>query len=222
MRKFIFLSLLAASAAGAAQAPSSKPRNFIFPPKAAEPAGAISQVELSPLFRQPYMCSEHFVGQIPYAGDSLGADCYPMGGVEGDSGFMRPFRTDGATNADWYGWHVEVLSPTDGVVVGLIENQTENVPGQLGKPPAGMIQIERPDGILVTLGHVTHPGVKLHDRVVAGQPIAKVGNNGFGRAPHIHIGAYKLATAEPFQIRWDLRAMATLQTDDSPAPQSAP
>ena len=193
---------------------AQQPKAFIMPPKAAEVAGPIGQAEISPLFRQPFMCSEHFAGQIPYAGDALGTDCYVMAGVEGVSGFMRPFRTDGAANADWFGWRAEVLSPADGMIVGVIENKVENPPGRLGRPPAGMIQIRRADDVLVTVAHITDPEVKVGDSVTAGQLIARVGNNGFGRAPHIHIGAYRLATAEPLQIRWDLRAMARLQTGE--------
>jgi hypothetical protein len=33
------------------------------------------------------------------------------------------------------------------------------------------------------------------------------------RAPHVHVGAYVEATAEPLQIRWDQRAMAEVQKD---------
>jgi len=61
----------------------------------------------------------------------------------------------------------------------------------------------------VLYAHIADVRVKEGDSVKAGQPIAKVGNNGFGRAPHIHIGAFK--GEMPLQIRWDLRAMAKLQ-----------
>lgn len=204
MLALIFLAAQAAE-------PRSVERGFVMPPRAAEVSGAIAQAQLAPIFRQNFMCSEHFEGQIPFAGDALGSDCYVMGGVDGDEGFSRAYRTDGSSNADWYGWRAEVLAPVDGIVVGLIENDKENVPGVLGKPPAGMIQIERADGVLITLAHITEPLVKVGAKLVAGQTIARVGNNGFGRAPHIHVGAYRRATAEPLQIRWDLRAMARLQ-----------
>lgn len=198
-------------AAQAAQTAPPKPV-FIMPPKAAEVTGAIEQVTLAPIFRGSHSCSEHFYGQIPYAGDALGTDCHVTDGLQGDSGFSRAYRTDGKTNEDWYSWKAEVLSPTDGAIAGVVPNNQVNVPGTLGKPPAGMIQIRRDDGILVTLGHVMDARVKAGERVAAGQVIALVGNNGFSRAPHIHVGAYRLATAEPLQIRWDLRAMARLQS----------
>lgn len=207
----LLTGLAGVSMAGAPTPPA--PRTFIMPPKAALVVGAIHEVELSPIFAEDFMCSQHWEGQIPYAGDALGSDCMITGGVEGDSGFSRPFRSDGRTNADWYGWHANVLSPTDGTVAGLFVKDVENVPGTMGNPPAGMLQIRRADGVIVLLAHVTDIAVIRGEPVKAGQVVAKVGNNGFARAPHIHIGAWREATAEPLQIRWDLRAMAKLRGD---------
>jgi murein DD-endopeptidase MepM/ murein hydrolase activator NlpD len=199
--------LLAASTVAAAP----PERTFIMPPKAAPASGAIGDVLLSPIFAQDFMCSEHFEGQIPYAGDALGSDCMIVGGVSGDSGFERPFRTDGRTNADWYGWSADVLSPTAGIVAGIHDNPVENAPGVMGRPPASMVQIRRDDGVIVTVAHVTAIAVQRGQRVAPGDKLAKVGNNGFARNPHIHIGAWREATVEPLQIRWDLQAMAKLR-----------
>ena len=200
------LLLIIAAATG-----QSAAKPFIFPPKAAEIAGPIEQIELSPIFRQDFVFSEHFAGQIPYAGDALGSDCMVTGGVEDDSGFPRLYRGDGAANADWYGWNAEVLAPTDGVVAGVLTKDGANTPGSMGRPPAAMIQIRRPDGIIVVVAHVANVHAKLGDRVKAGQVIANVSNNGMARNPHIHIGAWREKNAEPLQIRWDLKAMAALR-----------
>jgi murein DD-endopeptidase MepM/ murein hydrolase activator NlpD len=196
-----------------ATAQDRPPLPIIMPPKAVEPSGPIGQVELSPLFREDFVCAEHHSGQIPFAGDALGSDCMVSGGVEGRDGFSRLYRTDGRTNEDWYGWNAEVLAPTDGVIVGLLAKPEVNVPGTLGRPPAGMLQIRRDDGIIVGIGHVTNARVKIGDRVTAGQVVAVVGNNGMARNPHLHIGAWRESNAEPLQIRWDLRAMARLRAD---------
>jgi len=205
------LLMLAALALQASANEPPKPRGFIMPPKAAEVTGEIAQVNLSPIFAGDFVCSEHFEGQIPYAGDALGTDCMVTGGMEGNSGFQRLYRADGRANADWYGWKADVLSPADATVVGVVAKEEENVPGTLGRPPAGMLQLRTGDGIIISLGHVSAARVKLGDEVKAGQPLASVGNNGFARAPHIHVGAWREATAEPLQIRWDLRAMAALR-----------
>jgi murein DD-endopeptidase MepM/ murein hydrolase activator NlpD len=189
------------------------PKSFIFPPKAAEVSGPIEQVKLSPIYRQDFVCSEHFAGQLPYAGDALGSDCMIAGGIEGNSGFSQLYRKDGHSNIDWYGWNAEVLSPTDGVIAGVVAKTDVNTPGSMGRPPAAMIQIRRADGIIVVLAHVANIRVKLGDRVTAGQVIANVGNNGMARNPHIHIGAWRESNAEPLQIRWDLQAVAKLRNE---------
>ena len=191
-----------------ADAAIAPPRGFVMPPKAAAVAGEIHQVLLGPLFRQDYFCVEHYYGQLDYAGDALGTDCMIGGGLDGASGFMRPYRTNGKSNADWYGWHAEVLAPIDGVVIGLLAKPDDNVPGTMGKPPAAMLQLRTDGGIVVVLGHVTDIRVAVGERVKRGEVVALDGNNGMARAPHIHVGAYVAANAEPLQIRWDQRAMA--------------
>jgi hypothetical protein len=174
----------------------------------AEPA--IEQVELSPPYRLSYTCSEHFEGQLKYIGDARGQDCMVVGGIGADEqGYARPFRTDGKTNEDWYGWGAEVLAPFDAVVTKVHVNPVVNAPGTLGRPPASMIVFQRADGTSVLYAHVTDLRVQVGDAVKAGQPVAKVGNNGFARAPHIHVGAFRGDIT--LQIRWDLRAMAKLQ-----------
>ena len=122
--------------------------------------------------------------------------------------FGRLYRTDGKSNEDWYSWGVDVLAPFDGMVVGLLPNERVNEPGTKGRPPAGLIQFRRDDGVVVIYAHVADFKIALGDRVTAGQVVAKVGNNGPSYAPHVHVGAYKGNV--PFQIRWDQRAMATL------------
>lgn len=194
----------------ALQAADQPPRfTMTPPPRARAVEGAIEQVELSPLYRTAFLCSEHYEGQIDYAGDALGTDCLVTGGVDGRSGFSRLYRTDGRANADWYGWGADVLAPFDGIVEGVYANPNVNEPGTMGRPPAGMIRFRRDDGTLVVYGHVADIAVQAGDRVRAGQPVARVGNNGMSRSPHIHVGAYRGDL--PLQIRWDLRAMARLQ-----------
>lgn len=190
--------LLAVSDGTAAESPVPSP-------------GIIEQVQISPLFREPFMCAEHYEGEMEYPGDALGTDCVVTGGVDPRSpkGFSRTFRTDGSANEDWYGWGVEVLAPFDGEVVRVVANDEVNPPGRFGKPPAAILAFERDDGTIVLYAHVADVRVAVGDRVRAGQPVAVVGNNGISRNPHIHVGA--LRAGRPLQIRWDLRAMAALR-----------
>jgi hypothetical protein len=155
-----------------------------------------------PVFNMSYKCSEHAVGELPYLGDDLGQDCVPEEFVEEDGrAFMRAYRSDGLTNEDWYGWNRDVLSPCDCEVVKIHINPVTNVPGVMGKPAASSVTLRSKDGTLIVLAHIQAPSVHEGDKVVAGQVIAKVGNNGMCRNPHIHIGAWRGKKA--LQIRWD-------------------
>jgi hypothetical protein len=185
------------------------------PPKAAQISGEIGQVELGPIFGQRFLCVEHAIGELDYAGDALGTDCLVSGGVEQDylqpgkwTGFPKVYRTDGRSNDDWYGYDEDVLSPVSGVVVAAIVNKTDNVPGTLGQPPATGLRILTADGVVVSVGHLRTLRFAKGDNVRAGDVLGKVGNNGQGRAPGVHIGAYRERDAAPLQIRWNLRSMA--------------
>lgn len=197
-----FIALITAATAVTAQSQSS----IAPPPKAVVTDGPIEQVMIGPVFAKPFSCTEHPEGQLEYAGDALGTDCLIVGGLkDGSTGFSKTYRTNGATNVDWYGWHEDVLAPFDGVVDGVYVNGTTNVPGTMGRPPASMIRFRRADGTIVVYAHIADITVKAGDLVRQGEVVAKVGNNGMARNPHVHIGAYRGNT--PYQIRWDLRIL---------------
>ena len=83
----------------------------------------IKPIEIAPLFYQRFACTEHVNGELRDLGDALGSDCLVVGGMAASNGFMRFYKTDGATNEDWYGWHVEVHAPFDGVVIEVATNR---------------------------------------------------------------------------------------------------
>ena len=185
------------------------------PPPAAEVTGDIGHILVGPIHSHAYMCSEHPLGQVAYAGDALGTDCLVTGGLDEKSGFPRLYRSDGAENKDWYGWHAEVLAPVSGTVLGIFANPAINMPGDMGRPPASTIRIRTDDGFIITLSHLGEFFVSGGDHVDRGMIIGLVGNNGVSRAPHIHIGAHREDDNIPLQIRWDLRDMAYLQSQRS-------
>lgn len=195
----------------ALQASSPPAAKFEPPPLVRESVGPIEAVQISPVYRQPFVCSEHADGEMDYAGDALGTDCMIMGGFDprSDGGFGKLYRGDGEANEDWYGWQAEVLAPFDGKIKAVLANEVVNQPGKFGRPPASMVLFERADGVVVVYAHVTAVKVKPGDLVSAGQMVANVSNNGMSRSPHVHIGAYRGDL--PLQIRWDLRAMGKLQ-----------
>ena len=169
----------------------------------------ISAVLAHPIFAQPYSCTEHWQGNLKGLGDELGTDCVIQELVEvGGRTWMRSYRGDGSRNTDWYGWDKEVLSQCSCEVLKVSENPVSNRPGLMGKPPASFVVLRRDDGVIFLLAHVARLTVKRGDRVDSGQLIAHVGNNGYSRHPHIHVGASR--GEEAMQIRFDQASMGKL------------
>ncbi|MGH9562535.1 MAG: M23 family metallopeptidase [Bryobacteraceae bacterium] len=176
----------------------------------------IRSVEIAPLFYQRFACTEHVNGELHDLGDALGSDCLVLGGMGAGNGFMRLYKTDGKTNEDWYGWHVEVHAPFDGVVTETATNRVTNTPGTPGKSPPSYIIFKRADGLVVVYAHLADIKVHKGDRVKVGEVVALDGNNGSAKNPHVHVGAF--LGSEPLQIRWDLAAEGRIQTLAHPQP----
>lgn len=174
-----------------------------------------------PPFDAFYACTEHFAGQLSDLGDALGTDCVVQRLVNVDGRLWgRAYADAGEKNEDWYGWHYDVLSPCRCTVEAVQENPQQNEPGKPGSPPASHIVLRRADGVYFMLAHVRSPTVKKGDNVEEGQSIAKVGNNGYSRTPHIHIGAWK--ADKPLQIRFDQNKMRMPTEYRQEAQQAAP
>lgn len=163
---------------------------------------AHGEVLIHPIYDQAFTCSEHPEGQYMYIGDMLGVDCMVEKFVDG---WMRTYKNDGKRNEDWYGWGCDVLAPFAGTVESIHINPFTNEPGSIREGRAGSITFAREDGVRIVYAHVMDVSVEVGDRVQAGDRVAKVGNNGFSRCPHIHVGAWIDKT--PLQIRFDLSAM---------------
>lgn len=172
-------------------------------------ASPIDVVTVHPIFNRPFICSEHWDGNLKSLGDALGSDrvIEQMVDEEGRL-WMRPYRGNGQQNEDWFGWDGDVLAPCTCEVARVAQNKVVNTPGHLGKPPAAAITFRRSDGVHIVLAHVATVSVAPGTQVTAGDWVAKVGNNGMSRHPHIHIGAWK--GDQPLQIRFDLAAMGNL------------
>lgn len=135
-------------------------------------------------------------------GDQLARD-FIVGKLT-EKGFTRQFKTDGSTNSDWYGWRKDVLAPISGTVTRVEAPSATNTPGTMNREAQpGLIFFKHGD-VTVIYAHVREIDVEEGDQVKAGQVVAKVGNNGNSRNPHIHVGAWKNET--PLQIQVDLYA----------------
>jgi hypothetical protein len=175
---------------------------------------SIDAVLAHPPFATWYACAEHAAGALPSVGDDLGQDCLVQAMPEGEGvAVMRPFRGDGSRNEDWFGWNQQVLSPCDCTALRVHDNPVINTPGKPGTPPASFALLRADDGTFFIVAHLQDLAVSQGERVRAGQSLGRVGNNGFARMPHVHIGAWRGRDA--LQIRWDQHEMTT------PGPASA-
>lgn len=188
------------------QARAEKPVAPILPLAETEVSDPIETVLIRPIFDQGFACVEHWAGQMPSLGDALGTDCMIQALVE-ERGrlWMRAHRGEGRQNEDWFGWKKTVYAPVTGKVIKVNRNRRVNLPGITGNGPASFIVIVTADDVHVLVAHVREVKVQTGDEVTAGQAIAQVGNNGFSRHPHIHLGAWK--GKQPLQIRFDQRYM---------------
>jgi hypothetical protein len=135
-----------------------------------------------------------------------------------DDGIARDYKrgTGGTENEDWYGWRANVLAPFESTVVRVVEPDTVNTPGTMNREaqPGLIVFEDEEENITVAYAHIREPEVEKGETVEAGEVVAKVGNNGNSRAPHVHVGAWTGETdllgaktgAEPLQIQVDLYA----------------
>jgi hypothetical protein len=184
-------------------------------------AGAIEAVTVHPPVAARFQCSEHALGAEDHVPDALGSDCVVVrreGGPEGN--LNATYSGDGTRNEDWYGWREPLLAPFDGVVLIVAINPETTQPGTMGSGRSSAILFRRgldadPDEVQVAYIHVREVTVSEGDTVRAGQPVARIGNNGSSFNPHVHVGAFRgeLFTddAIPLQIRMDLEAMGRLR-----------
>lgn len=186
---------------------------------AQNPRAPVEAITIHPPVAAPYQCSEHALGAEDHAGDALGSDCVV---VRREAGRMLTLYTgDGTRNDDWHSWNEPLLAPFDGVVTLVHINPDVTVPGVRGEGRASFVLFRRtasdPDAPAEHVGyvHVQEVVVVEGDTVSAGQPVARIGNNGSSWHPHVHIGAFRgepfSDEAVPLQIRMDLEALGRLR-----------
>ena len=136
-------------------------------------------------------------------GDQLARDF--MVATTNKHGILEFYKNDGKTNEDYYGWKKNVMAPFNAEVTRVNEADSTNKPGKMkGDIRPGLIFFKKDNGLTVIYAHVRDIKVEEGDRVKAGDIVAKVGNNGNSRGPHVHVGAWKDDT--PLQIQVDLYA----------------
>lgn len=151
----------------------------------------MERIELYPIFNRYTVYNDHYEGELMSLGDELGRDCMIAAFLPEKLDFMRLYKGEGTKNEDWFSWNAEVYAPIDGKIMDIYINDVTNMPGQMNPSCASSILIQGDNGIVVMLAHIQNPIVSVGEEVKEGQLLAYVGNNGFCRNPHIHIGAYR-------------------------------
>jgi murein DD-endopeptidase MepM/ murein hydrolase activator NlpD len=92
--------------------------------------------------------------------------------------------------ADYEIYGDTVYSPCDGLVTGIENSNPDNKPGIIKRGPKNtnyvIIETEK---YRIFLAHFIPGSIMVSEdqRIVKGQPIARVGNSGFSLEPHLHI-----------------------------------
>lgn len=171
-------------------------------------AFASDTIEIHAIHKESFSCTEHWEGQFKYIGDALGTDCVVGGWYEDEKRlFRRTYANDGFKNEDWFGFNKDVLAPCDCTVSKIHINTVTNEPGIMTPGRASSISFKTKEGNSILLAHVRDIIVEEGVTVKRGAPVAKVGNNGYSRNPHIHIGAWD-AEGIPMQIQFDQSTLA--------------
>ena len=181
----------------------------------------IEAVTIHPPVAAPFQCSEHPLGAENHVLDALGADCVVVrrnGGPNGN--LLSLYMGDGTRNEDWHSWREPLLAPFDAVVLGFQINPETTLPGVRGSGRASVTLFKQPvegepTDVHVAYGHVREVTVSQGDTVRAGDPVARIGNNGSSFHPHVHVVAFRgdvmSEDAVSFQVRMDLAALGRLR-----------
>ena len=160
-------------------------------------------VIIHPVIEGELVSSEHEYKSKLRLGDQLGRD-FTVAEMQ-DDGIAKRYKNKGRTNKDWYGWRKNVLAPFDGKVTRVQYPDTTNKPGTMNRDAdPGLIFFQNKNHVTVIYAHAREIEVEEGQQVKAGDVVAKVGNNGNSRLPHIHVGAWNKDT--PLQIQVDLYA----------------
>ena len=149
----------------------------------------IEAVTVHPPVAARFQCSEHALGAEDHVPDALAADCVVVrrsGAPDGN--LLTLYSGDGTRNEDWHSWREPLLAPFDGVVTGIRTNPESTVPGVRGQGVSSAIGFRRMvtgelTDVRVAYVHVREVLVSPGDTVQAGQPVARIGNNGSSFSP---------------------------------------
>ena len=132
------------------------------------------------------------------------------------------FRTDGATNEDYYAWGQTVLAPVDATVVEVVDGFPANPPGALPEDPPDVfgnhVVLQLGNNAFLYLAHLQEGSIPVArgERVTAGTPVGLVGNSGNSSEPHLHMHAQTYGTLRTPSVGLPL-TFADVLVDGEPA-----
>lgn len=170
-------------------------------------AQSTGSIKIHALHEESFSCTEHWDGQFQSVGDALGTDCIIQELIEKQGRlFQRAFLNDGFKNEDWLGFDKNVLAPCDCVIESIHINTVMNEPGVMTPGRATSITLRTENNKRIVLAHLKGISVSKEQNVIAGEVIAKVGNNGYSRNPHVHIAAWD-KDKNPLQIQFNQKTI---------------
>lgn len=104
-------------------------------------------------------------------------------------GYNGPFSHQNENSLDFtMPEGTEILAAREGLVVNVIQHNTEACPQAECKKYNNLISIMHPDGTFATYAHIKYNGAKckVGDTVKRGDVIALSGNTGWTSGPHLH------------------------------------
>lgn len=168
---------------------------------------SIDGIKINALHEESFSCTEHWDGQFKSVGDALGTDCVIQELHEKQGRlFLRSFLNDGFKNEDWFGFNKNVLAPCNCVVEHIHINNVTNEPGVMTPGRAASITLRTDNNERIVLAHLKDILVRKEQKVTAGEVVAKVGNNGYSRNPHVHVAAWD-KDEKPLQIQFDQKTL---------------
>lgn len=100
------------------------------------------------------------------------------------------FRTTGATNEDYFSFGKDIISPSPGVVIEVVDGLRDNKPGQLNSFnfTGNYVMLKHGNSLFSILGHLRQNSitVKVGEKVSIGQKLGECGNSGYSTDPHLH------------------------------------
>ncbi len=102
----------------------------------------------------------------------------------------KSYKNDGTKNEDYYAFGKELIAPTDGEIVLVVDGVEENIPGELNPiyVPGNSVIIKTVNNEFLFFAHFKQHSIKVKQgqKVKQGDILGLCGNSGNSSEPHLH------------------------------------